>query len=60
MPRKNNKKAKLELVELSTAHKNKWEDDWVKYWFYAKVKFPKPESPLKVFFQLAADIDEIF
>jgi hypothetical protein len=59
IPRKNNKKAKLERVELSTAHKNKWEDGWVKYWFYAKVEFSKPESPSEVFYLLAADV-EIF
>ena len=31
VPRKNNKKTKLERIELSTSQKNKWEDDWLKY-----------------------------
>ena len=57
VPWKNNKKAKLQRIELSTAHKNKWEDDWVRYWFYAKVKFLKPESPSEVYYPLAADIE---
>ena len=31
VPRKNNKKAKLERIELTPSQKNKWEDDWLKY-----------------------------
>jgi hypothetical protein len=54
VPRKNNKKAKLQRIGLSSAHKNKWEDDWVRYWSYAKVKLSKPESPSEVYYPLAA------
>ena len=28
----------MERIELSTSQKNKWEDDWVKYWFYAQIE----------------------
>jgi hypothetical protein len=27
-------------MEISYSQKNKWDDDWAQYWFYAKIAFP--------------------
>ena len=34
----------LSKVVLAAAQKNKWEGNWLKYWFYAKIGFPDPEG----------------
>lgn len=39
--RRKNSKKQIERVELSQAHKNKWDDDWLSYWFYVKVDMPR-------------------
>ncbi|TVU50689.1 hypothetical protein EJB05_02069, partial [Eragrostis curvula] len=36
-PRSFSKKSKLEKVALVTASRNRWDNDWVDYWFYAEV-----------------------
>ncbi|TVU05927.1 hypothetical protein EJB05_49113, partial [Eragrostis curvula] len=36
-PRNFSKKSKLEKVALVTASRNRWDNDWVDYWFYAEV-----------------------
>lgn len=43
IPRRGNKALKLDRVELSYCQKNKWEDDWGQYWFYAKLAFSGSE-----------------
>ena len=45
----------LEKVMLSTAQKNKWEGNWLGYWFYAKIGFPDPEGSNEEKFLLASD-----
>ena len=54
---KNNKKANLERIELSPSQKNKWEDDWTKYWFYAKIGFSRPKEPSEVYYPLASGVE---
>ncbi|TVU21138.1 hypothetical protein EJB05_30758, partial [Eragrostis curvula] len=36
-PRSFSKKSKLEKVALIAASRNRWDNDWVDYWFYAEV-----------------------
>jgi len=45
-------------MELSYCQKNKWEDDWEQYWFYAKIGFPSAESSGEISYPLAAKIEE--
>lgn len=52
VPRRSNKTRKLDQVEISFAQKNKWEDDWVQYWFYAKIAFPGECGGLRLFLLL--------
>lgn len=56
MPRRGNKKSGLRRVEIAHAQKNKWEDDWVQYWFYAMIGFSHPDEPGKIFYPLALGI----
>jgi len=42
---------------LSTAYKNKWEGNWLGYWFYAKIGFPDPEGSDEEKYLLASDIE---
>jgi hypothetical protein len=56
VPRKNNMKTGLKRLELSHSQKNKWEDDWAQYWFYAKICFPNPEKPGVVFYLMAVKV----
>ena len=42
---------------LSTAYKNKWEGNWLGYWFYAKIGFPDPEGFVEEKYLLASDIE---
>ena len=58
VPRKNNKKIGLERIEISLAPKNKWEGDWTKYWFYAKIGFPGPEGTDEEIYPLATEVAE--
>ena len=44
VPRKSNKKTGLTKVVLAAAQRNKWEGNWLGYWFYAKIGFPDPEG----------------
>ena len=44
-------------MELSYCKKNKWEDDWEQYWFYAKIGFPDPEGSDEEKYLLASDIE---
>jgi len=41
-----------------TIRKNKWEDNWEQYWFYAKIGFPSAESSGEISYPLAAKIEE--
>jgi len=43
-PRRTNKTHGIDRMELSYCQKNKWEDDWEQYWFYAKIGFPSVDS----------------
>ena len=54
VPRRNNKTLRIERMELSYCHKNKWEDDWVQYWFYAKIDFPGTSSSSGVAYPLSS------
>jgi len=36
VPWRHNKSQKIERVELSYCQKNRWDDDWTEFWFYAK------------------------
>ena len=56
VPRKSNKKTGLTKVVLAAAQKNKWEGNWLEYWFYAKIGFPDPEGSSEERFLLASDI----
>lgn len=33
-----NERQGLERIQLSFAQKNRWDDDWLNYWFYVKVE----------------------
>ena len=57
VPRKPNKRTGLEKVMLSTAYKNKWEGNWLGYWFYAKISFPDPKGSVEEKYLLASDIE---
>jgi len=57
IPRKPNKKTGLERVMLSTAQKDKWEGNWLGYWFYVKIGFPDPEGFGEEKYLLASDIE---
>ena len=57
VPRKANKKAGLERIMLSTAQKNKWEGNLLRYWFYAKIGFPDPEGSEEQKYLLALGIE---
>ena len=57
VPRKPNKRTGLLKVMLSTAYKNKWEGNWLGYWFYAKIGFPDPEGSSEEKYLLASDIE---
>ena len=43
-PRRFNRTQGIDKMELSYCQKNKWEDDWEQYWFYAKIGFPSDSS----------------
>ena len=53
VPRRNNKALWIECVELS-CQKNKREDDWAQYWFYAKIDFPGTSSSSGVSYPLSS------
>ena len=55
-PRRANKVQKIERIELSFCQKNKWEDDWVQYWFYAKIAFPASDPSGEISYPLAAKV----
>ena len=57
VPHKPNKKTGLEKVVLSMAYKNKWEGNWLRCWFYAKIGFPDPEGSDEEKYLLASDIE---
>ena len=57
VPHKPNKKSGLEKVMLSTAQKNKWEGNWLGYWFYAKIGFSDPEGSDEEKYLLSSDIE---
>jgi hypothetical protein len=58
IPHKPNKKMALEKIGLSNAQKNKWDGNWVKFWFYAKIGFPDPEGSDGQKYLLASKIEE--
>ena len=57
VPRKSNKKTGLTKVVLAAAQRNKWEGNWLGYWFYAKIGFPDPEGSSGERFLLDSDIE---
>ena len=57
VPRKSNKKTGLTKVVLAAAQRNKWEGNWLGYWFYAKIGFPDPEGSSAEKYLLASDIE---
>ena len=57
-PRRTNKTQGIDRIELSYCQKNKWEDDWEQYWFYAKIGFPTVDSSEGVSYPLAAKVAE--
>ena len=40
VPRRSNKSLKIDRLQLLYCQKNRWDDDWAQFWFYAKVAFP--------------------
>ena len=54
---RSNKKTSLMKVVLAAAQKNKWEGNWLEYWFYAKIGFSDPEGSSEERFLLASDIE---
>ena len=56
VPRRNNKAQKIDRIEKSSCQKNKWEDDWAHYWFYAKIGFPSTDTPSGIHYPLASKI----
>ena len=57
-PRRTNKTQGIDRIELSYCQKNKWEDDWEQYWFYAKIGFPSVDSSGGVSYPLASKVAE--
>jgi len=57
--RRENKKKKIQRIELSFSQKNKWEDDWTRYWFYVKVERPDPLSPDTAIYPFACQVEEL-
>ena len=55
-PRRANKTQKIEHIKLSYCQKNKWEDDWAQYWFYAKISFPASGPSAAVSYPLSAKV----
>jgi len=55
-PRRANKTQKIEHIKLSYCQKNKWEDDWAQYWFYAKISFPASGPSVAVSYPLSAKV----
>lgn len=55
-PRRSNKVQKIERIELSFCQKNKWEDEWVQYWFYAKIAFSASDPSCGVSYPLAMKV----
>jgi len=55
-PRRTNKTHGIDRMELSYCQKNKWEDDWEQYWFYAKIGFPSVDSSEGLSYPLAAKV----
>jgi hypothetical protein len=47
---------KLDRVEISYSQKNKWDDDWAQYWFYAKIDFPRANDSQESVFPLASKV----
>ena len=58
VPHKPNKKVGLEKIMLSVAQRNKWEGNWLRYWFYAKIGFSDPEGSSEEIYPLASEIED--
>ena len=56
VPRRTNKSQRIEWVELSYCQKNQWDDDWTKFWFYAKIGFPSADDSAAVSYPLASKV----
>ena len=56
MPRRPNKSQRIERVELSYCQKNRWDDDWTEFWFYAKIGFPNADGTGEVSYPLASKV----
>ena len=46
-------------VEISFFQKNRWDDDWEQYWFYAKIGFAGKQDSSKVFYPLASKVQPL-
>ena len=57
MSRRPNKSLKIDRLELSYCQKNRWDDDWAQFWFYAKVAFPGSDDPANVSYPLASKVN---
>lgn len=38
--RRENEKKKIQRIEPLFAQKNKWDDDWLRHWFYVRIEMP--------------------
>jgi len=56
VPRRPNKSQRIERVELSYCQKNRWDDDWTEFWFYAKIGFPNADGTGEVSYPLASKV----
>lgn len=45
-----NKSKKIARVELSLAQRNRWDDDWLQYWFYIKIDMSNASSIGRAFY----------
>lgn len=54
-----NKKKKIERIELLFSQKNKWEEDWPRYWFYVKIGLPDPLTPEKAIYPFACKVEDM-
>lgn len=57
--RRENKKKKIQRVELSFSQKNKWEEDRLRYWFYVMVGCPDPLSPDTTIYPFACKVEDL-
>ena len=47
---------KIERAEICYCQKNRWDDDWAQYWFYAKIVFLDESISVKVSYPLTSKV----